>query len=83
MQFENEPETWSPSVPKEIVKSLTAKQVKRQEHIYELIITEKRHCQILLLMQKVFAESLRRHFNNLNLDRLFPKLQELTDLHTG
>lgn len=27
MQFENEPETWSPSVPKEIVKSLTAKQV--------------------------------------------------------
>lgn len=57
--------------------------MKRQEHIYELIITEKRHCQILLLMQKVFAESLRRHFSSLNLDRLFPKLQELTDLHTG
>lgn len=51
--------------------------------MYELIITEKRHCQILLLMQKVFVESLQRHFSHLNLERLFPKLQELTDLHTG
>lgn len=62
---------------------LSFHQVKRQEHIYELIITEKRHCQILLLMQKVFVESLQRHFSHLNLERLFPRLQELTDLHTG
>lgn len=79
----DEPDTWSPRVGKDIVKSLNAKQVKRQEHIYELIITEKRHCQILLLMQKVFVESLQRHFGHLNLERLFPRLQELTDLHTG
>lgn len=59
------------------------KEVKRQEHIYELIMTEKRHCQILLLMQKVFVESLQRHFSHLNLERLFPRLQELTDLHSG
>lgn len=83
MALENEPDTWSPRVGKEIVKSLNAKQVKRQEHIYELIITEKRHCQILLLMQKVFVESLQRHFGHLNLERLFPRLQELTELHTG
>lgn len=83
MSLENEHDTWSPRVGKEIVKSLNAKLVKRQEHIYELIITEKRHCQILLLMQKVFVESLQRHFSHLNLERLFPRLQELTDLHTG
>lgn len=83
MSLENEHDTWSPRVGKEIVKSLNAKLVKRQEHIYELIITEKRHCQILLLMQKVFVESLQRHFGHLNLERLFPRLQELTDLHTG
>lgn len=34
-------------------------------------------------MQKVFVESLQRHFSHLNLERLFPRLQELTDLHTG
>lgn len=33
-------------------------------------------------MQKVFVESLQRHFSHLNLERLFPRLQELTSLHT-
>lgn len=83
MSREHEHDSWSPNVGKDVVKSLTAKEVKRQEHIYELIITEKRHCQILLLMQKVFVESLQRHFSHLNLERLFPRLQELTDLHSG
>lgn len=44
----DEQDSWSPSVPKEIVKSLKDKQVKRQEHIYEFIMTEKHHCQTLL-----------------------------------
>lgn len=47
----DEHDSWSPSVPKEIVKSLKDKQVKRQEHIYEFIMTEKHHCQTLLVMQ--------------------------------
>ncbi|CRL03267.1 CLUMA_CG016484, isoform A [Clunio marinus] len=34
-------------------------------------------------MQKVFADSIQRHFNYLNLERMFPRLQELTDLHIG
>ncbi|KAJ6623909.1 A-kinase anchor protein 13, partial [Pseudolycoriella hygida] len=83
MANEDEHDSWSPKVGKDVLKSLNAKEVKRQEHIYELIITEKRHCQILLLMQKVFVESMQRHFSHLNLDRLFPRLQELTEIHTG
>ncbi|XP_055686266.1 rho guanine nucleotide exchange factor 18 isoform X2 [Lutzomyia longipalpis] len=79
----DEPESWSPSVPKEVVKSLKDKQVKRQEHIYEFIMTEKTHCQNLLVMQKIFVESLQRHFNHLNLERMFPCLPELIELHTG
>lgn len=79
----DEQDSWSPSVPKEIVKSLKDKQVKRQEHIYEFIMTEKHHCQTLLVMQKVFVESLQRHFSRLNLERMFPRLIELTELHTG
>lgn len=77
----DEPDSWSPSVPKEVVKSLKDKQVKRQEHIYEFIMTEKHHCQTLLVMQKVFADSLQRHFTQPNLDRMFPRLQDLTELH--
>lgn len=79
----DEYDSWSPSVPKEVVKSLKDKQVKRQEHIYEFLMTEKHHCQTLLVMQKVFVDSLQRHFNNLNLERMFPRLHELTELHLG
>ncbi|XP_065086178.1 rho guanine nucleotide exchange factor 18 isoform X3 [Ochlerotatus camptorhynchus] len=79
----DEHDSWSPSVPKEIVKSLKDKQVKRQEHIYEFIMTEKHHCQTLLVMQKVFVESLQKHFSHLNLERMFPRLLDLTELHTG
>lgn len=46
-------------------------------------MTEKQHCQNLLLIQKVFVESLERHFNLLKKDRLFPRLADLTELHTG
>lgn len=79
----DECESWSHSVAKETVKSLKDKQVKRQEHIYEFIMTEKHHCQTLLVMQKVFVESLQRHFSRLNLERMFPRLLDLTELHTG
>ncbi|XP_063700825.1 rho guanine nucleotide exchange factor 18 isoform X4 [Culicoides brevitarsis] len=79
----DEPDSWSPSVPREVVKSLKDKQIKRQEHIYEFIMTEKHHCQTLLVMQKVFVESLQRHFSHLNLERMFPRLQELMEIHTG
>lgn len=57
--------------------------IERQEQMYELIMTEKHHCQILLLMQKVFVESLQRNFVMLNPDRLFPRLADLTEMHTG
>lgn len=57
--------------------------MKRQEHIYEFIMTEKHHVQTLLVMQKVFVESLQKHFSHLNLERMFPRLVELTELHTG
>lgn len=78
-----EPENWNSSVPKEVSKSLKDKQVKRQEHIYEFIMTEKHHVQTLLVMQRVFVDSLQRHFSHLNLERMFPRLQDLTELHVG
>lgn len=37
----------------QVVEQLKEKEVKKQEHIYELIITEKHHCRMLQVMQKV------------------------------
>lgn len=51
--YDNEPDSWTPYVGKEIAKKLKEKEVKRQEHIYEFILTEKHHCLTLLVMQKV------------------------------
>lgn len=56
-------------------------QINRQQNIYEIVKTEKSHCQILILVQKVFIESLQRHFSHINADRLFPRLADLTELH--
>lgn len=51
---ESEPDSWTPYVGKEIARKLKEKEVKRQEHIYEFILTEKHHCMTLLVMQKVY-----------------------------
>uniref|UniRef100_A0A1B0GBC8 DH domain-containing protein n=1 Tax=Glossina morsitans morsitans TaxID=37546 RepID=A0A1B0GBC8_GLOMM len=77
-----EHDSWSPGVPRDILKSMKEQQIKRQEHIYEFIMTEKHHCQTLLVMQKAFVESLERHFPSLNCNKMFPRLTELTELHT-
>lgn len=37
----------------QILKKLKEKEIKRQEHIYEFVLTEKHHCLTLIVMQKV------------------------------
>lgn len=51
--LDEEAEAWVGSVDKKISKKLKEKEIKRQEHIYEFIITEKHHCLTLKVMQKV------------------------------
>lgn len=81
LMLENEPDLWVQAAPS---GTLTDKrQIERQECIYEFIMTEKSHCQSLLLIQKVFVESMKRNFPSRPVDRLFPRLADLTALHTG
>jgi len=51
--LDEEAEAWVGTVDKKTSKKLKDKEVKRQEHIYEFIITEKHHCLTLKVMQKV------------------------------
>jgi hypothetical protein len=37
----------------QVTKRLKEKEIKRQEHIYEFVLTEKHHCLTLRVMQKV------------------------------
>ncbi|XP_049818180.1 rho guanine nucleotide exchange factor 18 isoform X1 [Aethina tumida] len=81
---ETEPDSWTPHVGKEIARKLKEKEVKRQEHIYEFILTEKHHCMTLLVMQKVFVDGLQKYFQlGPSLERMFPRLMDLTELHLG
>ncbi|KAF9418299.1 hypothetical protein HW555_004832 [Spodoptera exigua] len=51
-----EPDTWAAGAPKGLAKQLGDRETKRQEHIYELILTEKHHCLTIRLMQKGVPE---------------------------
>ena len=50
---EEEAETWQQTVRPDDIDGLTAVDKKRQEHIYEVILTESNHCQVLKVIQKV------------------------------
>ncbi|XP_072750985.1 uncharacterized protein Cyst isoform X4 [Anoplolepis gracilipes] len=81
-----EPDSWSSAIGRNIALRLVDhcdREVKRQEHIYEFVLTEKHHCLVLLAMEKIFAEGLRRHFrfDQPHLERIFPRLRDLIDIH--
>ncbi|XP_055938422.1 rho guanine nucleotide exchange factor 28-like isoform X4 [Argiope bruennichi] len=80
---EEEPETWNATVDKKVIKKLKDREIKRQEAIYELIITEKHHCLTLEIMQKVYAQGMMKELNapRETVDRLFPCLGDLVELH--
>ncbi|XP_064103577.1 rho guanine nucleotide exchange factor 18-like isoform X9 [Macrobrachium nipponense] len=81
--LDKEPELWVHTVDKEVVAGLSEKQIKKQEHIYELIITEKHHCRMLKVMQKVFADGMARelHMQENRIKRIFPCLDDLINIH--
>ncbi|XP_033334273.1 rho guanine nucleotide exchange factor 18 cysts isoform X3 [Megalopta genalis] len=81
-----EPDSWSAAIGQNIALRLVdncERKVKRQEHIYEFVLTEKHHCLVLLAMESIFAEGLRRHFRfgQPDLERMFPRLRDLIDIH--
>lgn len=81
--IDDEPETWNATADKKIIKKLSDREVKRQEAIYELIITEKHHCLTLQIMQKVYYQGLIKELNMSRdlVEKLLPSLNELLDFH--
>ncbi|RVE51749.1 hypothetical protein evm_003552 [Chilo suppressalis] len=81
----SEPDTWAAGAPKGLAKSLGERETKRQEHIYELILTEKHHCLTIRLMQKMFVEGMIRlgGVSGGQVARMFPRVDELWSLHAS
>ncbi|XP_035217532.1 rho guanine nucleotide exchange factor 18-like isoform X4 [Stegodyphus dumicola] len=81
--IDDEPETWNATVDKKVLKKLKEREIKRQEAIHELIITEKHHCLTLQIMQKVYSQGMMKELNAPRelVEKLFPCLGELLELH--
>jgi A-kinase anchor protein 13 len=73
-------ECWALSMSSDVVSQLEDKEVKRQEHMYELILTEKHHCLTLALMQHLFVGDMRKYGFARYARLLFPELNKLLEV---
>ncbi|XP_038238667.1 rho guanine nucleotide exchange factor 1 isoform X2 [Dermochelys coriacea] len=83
-ELEPEPPTWRQRVPPDALLRLKKSEVKRQEVINELFLTEHAHVRMLRVLLELFYQPLLREafFTEAELPYMFPNLEELTDLHT-
>ncbi|XP_039984340.1 rho guanine nucleotide exchange factor 18 isoform X2 [Xiphias gladius] len=79
-----EAESWSLTVDQQYVKRHTKEMVKRQDVIYELMQTEMHHVRTLKIMLRVYVRELKENLqmDSGRLDCLFPRLENLLELHT-
>uniref|UniRef100_A0A8D2ZTP7 Rho/rac guanine nucleotide exchange factor (GEF) 18b n=1 Tax=Scophthalmus maximus TaxID=52904 RepID=A0A8D2ZTP7_SCOMX len=79
-----EAESWSLAVDQQYVKRHSKEMVKRQDVIYELMQTEMHHVRTLKIMLHVYVRELKENLqmDPGRLDCLFPRLENLLELHT-
>ncbi|KAI3368754.1 hypothetical protein L3Q82_025742, partial [Scortum barcoo] len=79
-----EAESWSLAVDQQYVKKHSKEMVKRQDVIYELMQTEMHHVRTLKIMLRVYVRELKENLqmDSAKLDCLFPRLENLLELHT-
>uniref|UniRef100_A0A3Q1BBT7 Rho/rac guanine nucleotide exchange factor (GEF) 18b n=1 Tax=Amphiprion ocellaris TaxID=80972 RepID=A0A3Q1BBT7_AMPOC len=79
-----EVDSWSLAVDQQYLKKHSKDTVKRQDVIYELMQTEMHHVRTLKIMLRVYVRELKENLqmDSGRLDCLFPRLENLLDLHT-
>ncbi|XP_069006634.1 rho guanine nucleotide exchange factor 18 [Embiotoca jacksoni] len=80
-----EVDSWSLAVDQQYLKKHSKEMVKRQDVIYELMQTEMHHVRTLKIMLRVYVRELKENLqmDASRLDCLFPRLENLLDLHTN
>lgn len=81
---ELEADSWSLGVDQQHLQQLDKELVKRQDVIYELMQTEMHHVRTLRIMSEVYSKGLQKEvqLEQQTLEKLFPTLDELLELHT-
>nr|XP_012807106.1 rho guanine nucleotide exchange factor 1 isoform X2 [Jaculus jaculus] len=79
-----EPPGWRELVPPDTLLSLPKSQVKRQEVISELLVTEAAHVRMLRVLHDLFYQPMADggFFPLEELQNIFPSLDELIDVHS-
>ncbi|XP_044290818.1 rho guanine nucleotide exchange factor 1 isoform X2 [Varanus komodoensis] len=82
-ELELEPPNWRELVPPDTLLRLKKSEVKRQEVINELFITEHAHLRMLRVLQEVFYEPLQTEgfLSERDVANIFPSLEDLIDEH--
>ncbi|KAF7222185.1 rho guanine nucleotide exchange factor 18a [Nothobranchius furzeri] len=78
-----EKESWSSAVGPNYIKSLNKEAVKRQDVIYELILTEMHHVRTLKILLNVYMHELKKSLlvDEAWMEQLFPGVKVLLSLH--
>ncbi|XP_068612828.1 A-kinase anchor protein 13-like [Brachionichthys hirsutus] len=81
---ELEADSWSLGVEQQHLQLLDRELVKRQDVIYELMQTEMHHIRTMRIMSEVFSKGLQKEvqLELQTVEKLFPALDELLELHT-
>ncbi|XP_042637195.1 rho guanine nucleotide exchange factor 1 [Orycteropus afer afer] len=79
-----EPPGWRELVPPDTLHSLPKSQVKRQEVISELLVTEAAHVRMLRVLHDLFYQPIADgfFFSIEELQNIFPSLDELIEVHS-
>ncbi|KAM6223665.1 rho guanine nucleotide exchange factor 1 [Rhynchocyon petersi] len=79
-----EPPGWRELVPPDTLHSLPKSQVKRQEVISELLVTEAAHVRMLRVLHDLFYQPMAGggFFSLEELQNIFPSLDELIEVHS-
>ncbi|KAM6950058.1 A-kinase anchor protein 13 isoform 3-T4 [Lycodopsis pacificus] len=81
---ELEADSWSLCAEQQYRQQLDKELVKRQDVIYELMQTEMHHIRTLRIMSEVYSKGLQKEvqLELQTVEKLFPALDELLELHT-
>ncbi|XP_051896222.1 LOW QUALITY PROTEIN: A-kinase anchor protein 13-like [Pristis pectinata] len=81
---ELEADSWSLVVDNKFVRQQKKEVIKRQDVIYELMQTEMHHLRTLKIMSDVYSKGMTKElqFETSLVDRIFPCLEDLIDIHT-
>ncbi|XP_064296248.1 rho guanine nucleotide exchange factor 1 isoform X3 [Phalacrocorax carbo] len=83
-ELELEPPAWRQLAAPDALLRLKKSEVKRQEVINELFLTEHAHVRMLRVLLEVFYQPMLREafFDEHELSNIFPSLEDLVEVHT-